>query len=53
MSENVSDNDFISDQNDFDESVEDYYAFTNVSRSYKDAMKRIIIVQMTMIRVKK
>ena len=30
---NVSDGDFIYDENNFDKDVEDYYAFTNVSRS--------------------
>ena len=38
MSENVSDIDFIDDQNDFDENIEDYHGFTNASRSYEDAM---------------
>ena len=39
ISENVSDVDFIDNQNDFDENVEDFYAFTNVIRSYEDAMQ--------------
>ena len=39
ISENVSDVDFIDYENDFAENVEDYYAFTNASRSYKDAMQ--------------
>ena len=30
---NVNDGDFIYDENNFDKDVEDYYAFTNVSRS--------------------
>ena len=30
---NVSDGDFIYDENNFDKDVEDYYAVTNVSRS--------------------
>ena len=30
--EDVSDGDFIDDEKDFDENVEDYYAFRNVSR---------------------
>ena len=29
---NVSDGDFIDDENKFDENVEDYYAFANVSK---------------------
>ena len=37
--ENVSDGDFIDNKNNFDEDVEDYDAFTNVSRSVKDAMQ--------------
>ena len=37
--ENVSDGHSVDDENDFDENVEDYYAFTNVSRSIKDAMQ--------------
>ena len=37
--EDVSDGDFIEDENnDFDKNVEDYYAFTNVSRSVEDLM---------------
>ena len=39
MSEKVSDVDFIDNENDFDENVEDYYAFTNVNRSVEDAMQ--------------
>ena len=39
ISANVSDVDFIDDENDFDENVEHYYSFTNVSRSYEDAMQ--------------
>ena len=31
--ENVSYGNFIDNENDFDENVEDYYALTNVSRS--------------------
>ena len=39
MYENLSDGDFIEDENnDFDENIEDYYAFTNVSRSVEDSM---------------
>ena len=37
--ENVSDRDFIDDEDDFDEAVEDYYAFTNVSRCNENAMQ--------------
>ena len=36
---NVSDGDFIDDENNFDENVENYYAFTNVSRSTENAMQ--------------
>ena len=43
ISENVSDVDFIDDENDFDDNVEDCYAFTNVSRSYEDTMKDLFI----------
>ena len=39
MSENVSDVDFIDDENDFDENVENYPAFTNENRSVEDAMQ--------------
>ena len=39
MSVNVSDVDFIDDENNFDKNVEDYYAFTNVNRSVEDAMQ--------------
>ena len=35
--ENVSNHDFINDENDFDEIVEGCYAFINVSRSVEDA----------------
>ena len=35
----ASDNEFIDDENQFDDNVEDYYAFTNVCRSVKDAMQ--------------
>ena len=35
--ENVSDVDFIDDEDEFNESVADYYTFTNVSRSFEDA----------------
>ena len=39
MYENLSDGDFIEDENnDFDENIEYYYAFTNVSRSVEDSM---------------
>ena len=31
--------DFIDDENEFNESVANYYAFTNVGRSVEDAMK--------------
>ena len=34
---NVSDGDFIDDENNFDVNVENYYAFTNVSRSVENA----------------
>ena len=37
--ENVSDGDFIDDEKNFDENVEDYYAFANVSRSVEEAMQ--------------
>ena len=37
--EKVSDGGFIDDKNNFDEDVEDYDAFTNVSRSVKNAMQ--------------
>ena len=43
ISENVSDVDFIDDENDFDDNVEDYYAFANVSRSYEDTMQDLFI----------
>ena len=34
ISENVSDVDFIDNENNFDDNSEDYCAFTNVSRRY-------------------
>ena len=37
--ETVSDNEFIDDETQVDENIEDYYAFTNVCRSAKDAMQ--------------
>ena len=37
--ENVSDVDFIDDENKFNGSVTDYYTFTNVSRSVEDVMQ--------------
>ena len=37
--EDVSDANFIDDEKDFDENVEDYYAFTNVSRCVEEAMQ--------------
>ena len=37
--EDVSDGNFIDDEKDFDVNVEDYYAFTNVSRCIEDAMQ--------------
>ena len=37
--ENVSDVDFIDDETEFNGSVADYYAFTNVNRSAEDAMQ--------------
>ena len=40
---NVSDGNFINDENDFDENVEGYFAFTNVSRSVEDAMQKFFI----------
>lgn len=40
---NVSDGDFIYDENNFDKNVEGYYAFTNVSRSVEDAMQNSFI----------
>ena len=39
MYKNISDGDFIDDEKNFDENVEDYYTFTNVSRSVEDAMQ--------------
>ena len=36
---NVSDGDLIDDENNFDENVEDYYAFTNISRGVKSTMQ--------------
>ena len=36
---NISDVEFINDKNDFNESVETYYAFTNVNRRLEDAMQ--------------
>ena len=35
----VSENEFIDDETQIDESIEDYYAVTNVCRSDKDAMQ--------------
>ena len=37
--ENVSDVDFIDDENKFNGSVTDYYTFTNVSRSVENVMQ--------------
>ena len=37
--ETVSDNEFIDDETQVDENIEDYYAFNNVCRSAKDAMQ--------------
>ena len=37
--ENVTDVDYIDDENKFNGSVADYYAFTNVSRSVEDVMQ--------------
>ena len=42
--ENVSDRDFIDDENDFDENVEDYYAFTNISRRSKTQCKILLSI---------
>lgn len=39
----LSDNKFIDDENIFDESIKTHYAFTNVSRSYDDAMRDAFI----------
>ena len=39
MFENKSDVEFIDNQNDFDENVEVYYAFTNVNMGVDDAMQ--------------
>lgn len=39
MFENISDVEFIDNQNDFDENVEVYYVFTNVNRGVEDAMQ--------------
>ena len=36
---NISDVEFIDDENDFNESVDTYYAFTNVNRRLEDAMQ--------------
>ena len=36
---NVSDIEFIDDENDFNESVETYYVFTNVNRRLEDAIQ--------------
>ena len=38
VEERESDKEFIDDTN-YEESVSDYYGFTNVSRSYEDAMQ--------------
>ena len=35
----VSDNEFIDDETEIDNNLEDYYAFTNVFRSAEDAMQ--------------
>ena len=35
----VSDNEFIDDETQIDESIEDFYAVTNICRSVKDAMR--------------
>ena len=35
----VNDNEFINDETQIDDNVEDYYAFTNVCRSVEDAMQ--------------
>ena len=35
----VSDNEFSDDETEIDNNVEDYYAFTNICRSIKDAMQ--------------
>ena len=39
MYKNVSDSGFTDDENKFDENIEDYYTFTNVSRSIEEAMQ--------------
>ena len=39
MFENISDVEFIDNQNDFDENVEVHYVFTNVNRGVEDAMQ--------------
>lgn len=39
MYKNVSDSGFTDDENKFDENVEDYYTFTNVSRRIEEAMQ--------------
>lgn len=39
MFENISDVEFIDNQNDFDENVEVYYVFTNVNRGVEHAMQ--------------
>ena len=40
---NIIDVEFINDENDFNKSVETYYAFTNVSRHLEDAMQNSFI----------
>ena len=35
----ASDNEFIGDETQFDDNVEDYYAFTNVCKSVEHAMQ--------------
>ena len=43
MIENVSDVNLIDDENNFDENIDDYYAFTNVNRSVEAAMQDYFI----------
>ena len=40
---NVSDGDFIDDENDVNKNVEDYCAFTDVSRSVEESNAKLIL----------
>ena len=46
---NVSDIDDFIDDNDYDESVETYYAFTNINRRLEDAVQDTMIVLMILL----